>query len=434
MDIVLLGIIFFLMGSIFFSSSETAILCANRFRLRHQRAEGSGGAEKILSLLDKTDILLVAILTGNNFANITIGSLATYYFELHIPKESFFAINIPILTSVVVTPLLLFFGEILPKNFSRRFATEIVYYVYRPLEFFIFLFRPVIFVVEKCTSVVTYLAGIEPSPSGNSLSRKEFIYMMKQSVDSGVVHEETGKMIKDTFEFQETLAREVMVPLMEVCAISVDNTRVVDFLDFARRNHFTRYPVFSDRIDCIIGYVNVYEVLSRKKDDLQPLREFMRPISFVPSSLRIDKLFVNMRRNFEPMVILVDEYGGCDGLVTVEDIIEELMGVLPDEYDDEEPELRQIDMNTFVVDGAMDIDDLNEELEIELPEGPYETVAGFLNDVMEKIPQENEEYSYQNIHFKILKRESLAIRSVIIKIIPQELPVPASESEKCSLG
>jgi putative hemolysin len=332
----------------------------------------------------------------------------------------------------VVTPLLLFFGEILPKNLSHRFATEIVYYVYRPLEFFILLFRPAIFMVKKCTDLVMFLAGIEMAPSSNSLSRKEFMYMMKQSVDSGVVHEETGKMIRDTFEFQDTLAKEVMVPLMEMCAISVDNTRVVDFLDFARRNHFTRYPVFADRIDRIIGYVNVYEVLSRKKDDLQPLRDFVRPISFVPNSLCIDKLFVNMRKNFEPMVILVDEYGGCDGLVTVEDIIEELMGVLPDEYDDEEPELQQCGPNTYIVDASMDIDDFNEELGLSLPEGPYETVAGFLNAAMEKIPSENEEYTYGLIHFRVLKREYLAITSVEVKLLSEPPPELAhgSESEK----
>jgi putative hemolysin len=432
MDWVLGGFIFFLIGSIFFSGSETVILCANRFRLRHQRAEGSKEAEKILSMLDKPELLLVAILVGNNLSNVAISSLATFYFELHIPKESFFAINIPVLTSLVVTPLLLFFGEILPKNLSHRFATEIVYYVYRPLEFFILLFRPAIFMVKKCTDLVMFLAGIEMAPSSNSLSRKEFMYMMKQSVDSGVVHEETGKMIRDTFEFQDTLAKEVMVPLMEMCAISVDNTRVVDFLDFARRNHFTRYPVFADRIDRIIGYVNVYEVLSRKKDDLQPLRDFVRPISFVPNSLCIDKLFVNMRKNFEPMVILVDEYGGCDGLVTVEDIIEELMGVLPDEYDDEEPELQQCGPNTYIVDASMDIDDFNEELGLSLPEGPYETVAGFLNAAMEKIPSENEEYTYGLIHFRVLKREYLAITSVEVKLLSEPPPELAhgSESEK----
>lgn len=432
MDWVFIGILFFLLGSIFFSASETVILCVNSFRLRHQKAEGSKEAERILSMLDKPEVLMVAILVGNNFSNVAISSLATYYFGEHIPSDSIFAAHIPVLSSMVLTPLLLFFGEIMPKNLSHRFATEIVYYVYRPLTFFIWFFRPAIYLIKKCTDLVSYMIGSDAGSVGSSFSPKEFMHMMKQSVDSGVVHKETGKMIRDTLEFRETLAKEVMVPLMEMSAISVDNTRVVDFLDFARRNHFTRYPVFADRIDRIIGYVNVYEVLSRKKDDMQPLRDFVRPITFVPNSLCIDKLFTNMRRNFESMVILVDEYGGCDGLVTVEDIIEELMGVLPDEYDDEEPELRQIGPDTYVVDGSMDIDDFNEELELNLPEGPYETVAGFLNAAMEKIPSEDEEYIYGNVCFRVLRREYLAVTSVEVRLLPAQplSAVPESEPEK----
>jgi CBS domain containing-hemolysin-like protein len=409
MNVILVAFSLFIGMAAFCSAAEIIIITVNQIKLQHQKEEGVASAIKILDFLKEPDVLISAILVANNLAHVSCTALATLYFTRVLSGHEFWHSHIPLVTSVVVTPLILLLGEILPKNIGRRFPNHLIHYVYHPVRFSVVVFKPVLILIGWCTDLAVKVLGDETVKGRVNISREEFELMVKQSVDSGEMPEETQKLINYTFDFRETLAKEVMVPLMEIHAISIKSMRVEDFIEYAREYGFTRYPVYQDRIDKIIGFVNVYEVLNDKSNGTRPLKDFVRPLSYVPTTLPIGKLLLQMKRNFEQMVICVDEYGGCDGLVTIEDIIEELVGEIAEEHEDYEQPIVKIAPMEYRVDASMDIDDLNEELELNLPKKSYETLAGFLITSFERIPDIGERFVIENICFEILEKEHLAL-------------------------
>ena len=223
-------------------------------------------------------------------------------------------------------------------------------------------------------------------------------------------------MIQSTIEFRETVVKEIMVPLTQVRAISSINTKVADLLAFARRSYFTRYPIYEDRIDRVTGYVNIYDVLALSVDKDQSIEEFVQPVDYVPNTLAIDKLFFRMQKNRQTIVIAVDEYGGCDGIVTIEDIMEELVGEIAEEHEVFEPLVKQINDNEFHVEGLIDIDDLNEETGLSLSKQGFDTLAGYLITLFERIPSQGDSFSLENLYFEIIEMNNLSIQSVRIII------------------
>lgn len=405
-----------LMTSAFFSAAEIVLVTVNRIKLEHLREEGSKRAVQVLHLIANSETALSAILVGNNVANTSCAALATLLFARNLQSIPDLENSIPLITSVVLTPLILLCSEIVPKYLGRRYANDLIFYIDRPLRFLTFLLGPLIKIIRYCSTAISSLFGINEQSSQLLISREEFVHWMKKSVDSGKVQEETEKMIQSTIEFRETVVKEIMVPLTQVRAISSLNTRVADLVAFARRSYFTRYPVYEDRIDRVTGYINIYDVLVHSVDENQAVEEFVQPVDYVPNTLPIDKLFFRMQKNRQSIVIAVDEYGGCDGIVTIEDIMEELVGEIAEEHETFRPMVNRLSSTEFIVEAQIDIDDLNEEIGLDLRKQGYDTLAGYLITLFERIPNQGDRFSLEKLYFEVVEVEDLSIQSVRIII------------------
>lgn len=427
MNTILFMALVCLLLSSFFSAAEIIIVTVNHIKLEHLKEEGSVRAAEILEMIQKPEMLLSGILVGNNIANVSCAGLATLLFARTLTQVQGLTDYIPILTSLVVTPLILFFSEIIPKNLGRRYANELIFVIDRPIRLVTFLLNPLLRVISLVTTFISTVLELEEESGQVQVSREEFVHWMKKSVDSGKVQQNTEKMIQSTIDFRETIAREIMVPLTEVRAVSSVNTRVGDLLEFARRNFFTRYPVYEFRIDQIVGYINIYDVLSHKVSEDQPVADFVQPIDYIPNTLAVDKLFYRMQKNRQKIVVVVDEYGGCDGIATIEDVMEELVGDIAEEHEEFEPMIKKLSEAEYLVDASIDLDDLNDELGLELPDGDYETLAGFLITSFERIPAEGDQYFYEEFFFEVIEMEKLAITRVRLTLTNEEnqdLPDP----------
>ena len=402
------------MTSAFFSAAEIVLVTVNRIKLEHLREEGSKRAVQVLHLIANSETALSAILVGNNVANTSCAALATLLFARNLQTIPDLENSIPLITSIVLTPLILLCSEIVPKYLGRRYANDLIFYIDRPLRFLTFLLGPLIRVIRYCSTAISSLFGINEQSSQLLISREEFVHWMKKSVDSGKVQEETEKMIQSTIEFRETVVKEIMVPLTQVRAISSLNTRVADLVAFARRSYFTRYPVYEDRIDRVTGYINIYDVLVHSVDENQAVEEFVQPVDYVPNTLPIDKLFFRMQKNRQSIVIAVDEYGGCDGIVTIEDIMEELVGEIAEEHETFQPMVNRISHTEFLVEAQIDIDDLNDELGLDLRKQGYDTLAGYLITLFERIPNQGDRFSLETLYFEVVEVADLSIQSVRI--------------------
>lgn len=419
MSTILIAVFITLLVSAFFSAAEIILVTANRIKLEHLREEGSQRAVQVLHLIANSETALSAILIGNNVANTSCAALATLLFAKSLTSIPDLENSIPIITSIVVTPLILLCSEIVPKNLGRRYANDLIFLIDRPLRLMTFLLRPLIRIIRYCSNAISSLFGINSDSGSMSISREEFVHWMKKSVDSGKVQEETEKMIQSTIEFRETVVKEIMVPLTQVRAISSINTKVADLIAFARRSYFTRYPIYEDRIDQVTGYVNIYDVLAHSVNEDQSIVEFVQPVDYVPNTLAIDKLFYRMQKNRQTIVIAVDEYGGCDGIVTIEDIMEELVGEIAEEHEIFEPLVKKINNNEYHVEAEIDIDDLNEEIGLALKKKGFDTLAGYLITLFERIPSQGDSFSLENLYFEIIGMNDLSIQSVRIIIYDQ---------------
>lgn len=416
MSWLLLAIFVCLGLSAFFSASEIIVITVNQFKLQHQKEEGDALAGKILDFIARPEKIISAVLVGNNLANVTCTALATYVCAHLTLDNEMLSGHVPLLTSLVLTPLILFFCEILPKDLGRRYANEIIYMIYRPLQLCTSLMKPALYLILKCTESISKKFGVDSYTEQLKVSREEFAHWMNKSVDSGSVPAETKKMIESTMEFRETMVKEVMVPLTEIKAISSEKTTVLELLEFARASLYTRYPVFRERIDQIVGYVNLYDVLARKRSDNQQISEFVRPIEYVPNTLAVDKLFYRMQRNRQKIVVAVDEYGGCDGLVTMEDIMEELVGDIAEEHEEFEPLIQKVGEQEYIIDASIDIDDINRELGLGIEKHGFETLAGFLNNAFERIPGVGDSFFINDMYFEILEKDNLALTRVKLNL------------------
>lgn len=413
MSAVLIAIVACLICSAFFSASEIVLLSVNKIKLRHSwEEEGSKSAQEIYDFIKEPERIISAILVGNNVTNITATALATLYFTRRLINNDAFSDYIPLITSMVLTPIILILSEIIPKSIGRRFANEMIFVIYKPLKLLTVILSPVIGLLDGLNSSLLRRFSSEEELVSGDFSHEEFSHWMKKSVSSGLMNSDTEKMVRSTFEFRETLSKEIMVPLMDMATFSIQGMPVSSFLDFARKHRYTRYPVYVDRIDHIVGYINLYEILASYKTSDKPLAAYLREVTYVPSALPIDKLFLHMQKGRQKLVVLVDEYGGCDGMVTMEDIMEEMVGDIAEEHEEFIPEIVEISAGVYEIDASIDLDDLNKELLLDLPKNGYETLAGYLMVQLEKIPDCGDNIFKGELHFEVLCMNRLSIEKV----------------------
>ncbi len=392
----------------FFSGAEIGVVSADRAKLRHDAAKGSRGAKLALDMLEKPEWLLSTTLVGTNIAVVTNTTIVTaLIIELLGPQYSWLAV-------VLVAPLIWIFGEIVPKSVFQQRANVITPKVIFFLKFCSYLFYPVLLVFSLLARLFSWLVGARRVSNPFTL-REEIYTMMQMPAEEGDIHPTEKNMIRRLFNFGETTAGEVMVPLIDVVCIEKGAT-TNDALRLAKEKAHHLLPVYAKRVDHITGVLDCLELLGKHGEE--PIASFVKTVDYVPESKSIQDLLLYMRQEGQTVAVVVDEFGGAEGIVTLEDIIEEVVEDIQDEYDANETHtqwVRKLDEKDYLVSARIEMDLLVEKLGIDLPDGQYASLSGFLLDKARDIPPVGEKIRFQGIEFSIERATPRLIQEVRVR-------------------
>ena len=399
MDSVLLVqlvvLIILLMGSAFFSASETALMSISKIDARHMVDQNLKNAKIVSKLVEDPNKLLGSILVGNNIVNIGASSLATV-----VATKLFGSTGAGIATGVM-TILVLIFGEITPKSLSTQKAQEVACFVSRPIAFMILIFNPLVQVLMFISNLIIRLFGGKIDTSKPFITTDELKTIVTVSHEEGVIEEEEKEMIYNVFGFGDSYTKDVMIPRTDMIALDV-NATYDEIIETYKQEQFSRMPVYQESHDNIIGVIYMKDLLLKQFDPKDfVITDFLRDVYFVHEFKRIDELFKEMRSKKIGMAIVVDEYGGTSGIVTLEDLIEEIVGDIDDEYDMAEESFVKIADQEYLVDGSFRISDFNDELHLNISSNEFDSIGGFIIGLLDRFPDEGEVVVYDDITFKV---------------------------------
>lgn len=403
-----LGLLF-LMLSAFFSSSEAAFLSLQKTRIAHMITIGVPGAKTVDRMIQQPERLLSTILLGNNIANVAFTVLITVLLVPLLGEGR----GVLVATGVGIS-LLLLVGEVMPKTIAVRNAERLAIWYATPLKWIETLLWPLVVVLQRITHRLNSLFGAG-SQLRASITEGELRTMIDIGEAEGTFDPAEAEMLENVFRFGDRQVREAMTPRTEMVAIE-NGARLRDFLDVYAKHTHTRFPVYKGTGDNIIGILSAKDVIKAismkdiHHDD--SVTDVIRDAFFVPETKRIAELFGEMRRSGNQMAIAVDEYGGIAGLVTLKQLTEEVVGPVGEEGIGPEEEFEAIDKNTFQVSGGMSIDEVNQELGINLPMGDFETIAGFLLDILGHFPEEGQHVDHPGLKFEIIEMQGLKIEAI----------------------
>jgi putative hemolysin len=364
----------------FFSGSETALISLDKMRLKYLVQKKRRGAERLEALLDRPDHLLSAILVGNNLVNVAASVFATTLFvELYGQRGE-------LMTILILTPLLLIFSEVAPKTYAAQYAEKVSFLVLRPIILFMWLLTPVVWLVTGTSRLLTrFMHGEEKRPL---ISEDEIRSIITVGEQTGVVAKEKRRMLHGVIELSRIRVRDVMIPRTEVVGVDVEAT-FEDILLTMQQAHHSRFPVFEGSLDNVVGVIHSKDILNfLGRPEEFVLQEIARPPYFVPESKPIEALLQSFRKRRLHLAVVIDEYGGVEGIVTLEDIFEEIFGEIQDEYDDEEVLVRELEPGRFLIDGSASLRTINRRFGLEFSEEHANTLAGLLLRTMGNIPEE----------------------------------------------
>ncbi len=395
-----------LLVSAFFSAVETALVSANRTRLSHRADAGDAAAARALVLLSDGPRLFGVTLVGGTLANTFVTTLATLWF-IH----RFDAWVVPWLV-IALTALLLVTGEIVPKAIARAQADNLAVRLAPPLDALSRFFAPLIGTVNLVATGLVRLLGVKASPARAALNRQDFQLLLDESEETGQVAPGQGRILSRVMDFGETAVGQAMRPRTEIVAVELGTT-VREVIGVVRQKGFTRIPVYRDDLDQIVGIVHLFDLFRAPSSDL-PVDGLLRPVDFVPEAKPCDELLREMRARRRAIAIVVDEYGGTAGLVTVEDLVEELVGDIRGEEEAAATAFRPLDGGRHAVDGTARIVDVNEGLGLDLPEGDYETVAGLFLERFGRIPGVGDTVQAQGVRLEVLVADARRIKTLAV--------------------
>ena len=411
-DIILI-ILFILcvLASAFFSVAEIAFIALQRYKLEHMIETHVKGADQVAALVKRPERLLSTILLGNNFVNTSAATIGAILAVDIWGKSSG-----PIISIVGVTMLLLVFGDTLPKTTSAHHAETLAVKIVGVIKTISWIFSPVVIVLSWIATAFGKLIGAH-TVGGSLISPEEIRSMINAGSRDGTVAKAEAEMLHKVFEFGDRPAREIMVPRTEVVWIE-KGSRIEDFFKLYMERPLNRYPVLQDKRDNVVGILSTKDILlalakgtcdiNRSIDDL------IRPAYFAPEGKRISEILTEMQDKNYHMCIIVDEYGGTAGIITLTAIVEEIVGDVKDELSGVEKDYEIIDDFTFQIGGSMRIDEVNEEMHLGLPEGDYETVAGFLLKLLGHIPKTGEQIKYKDLKLVVTRMDALKIEEILI--------------------
>jgi gliding motility-associated protein GldE len=402
--------------SALFSGSETSFTAINRAKVRKLRDGKVKGAALLERLIEDQPRLLSTLLIGNNLVNILAASAAT-----KIAIDRFGDVGVGLATGAT-TLLILIFGEIIPKTYAVRNAEKVALFTAPVIAVFSYFLYPIAQLLISLSNLILRILGQKVGRGETFFSAEELKALVAIGEEEGVIEEEERKMIHSILEFGDTIVKEIMVPRTEIAALE-ENATLEEALGKAKTEGFSRIPVYSGNIDNITGILYVKDLLGfieKGKTQLK-VKELMREAYFVPETKRVDELLREFQRNKIHMAIVLDEYGGTAGLVTLEDILEEIVGEIFDEYDfKEEARIEQIDENTWIADGKLDIDAVEEYFEIEISEDESETLGGFVSTVLGHVPSPGESFDYEGYRFEVVSVAHRRVAKVKIEKIADQ--------------
>lgn len=414
MQLVIIGIMVFL--SAFFSSSETALVTVNKIRMKNLAENGDKRAAKVLKVTSDSGKMLSAILIGNNIVNIFASSLATI-----LAIDIWGDIGSGIATGAL-TLVILIFGEVTPKTMATIKADSFALAIAGIIDVLMFVLTPVIFIINTLASGVLFLLRVNPNEADKAMTEDEIRTIVDESQESGAIEDEEREMIHNVFDFGDSLAKEVMIPRIDMTFVHVDAS-FKELIEIYRENKYTRLPVYDDSTDNVIGIINMKDVILVENEEKFSIKDILREPYFTYEHKNTADLFVEMRKASIPLAIVLDEYGVTAGLVTLEDLLEEIVGEIRDEYDsDEEDAIEQLSEYEYLILGSTNLDDVNDALDLEFESDDYDTIGGYCLQLLDHLPEENETlFTEDGVVIKIKEVDKNRIERVYIRVPQREI-------------
>ena len=409
-DIIQLVIVIILLSaSAFFSSAETALMTSNKLKMRNLAENGDKRAAKVLKVTENTDKMLSAILIGNNIVNLTASSISTAL------TLKIFGSKLVGIATGILTFLILVFGEITPKNVASKNAENMVLAYIGVISFLVTLLTPVIFIVNTVAKFVISIFN-KNGDDNNAVTEEELRAMVEYSHEEGVIENEEKKMIVNVVDFGDTVAGDIMVPRVDMVMVD-EKSSYEEILQVFREERYTRIPVYEETPDNVIGILNVKDFLLIEDKENFVMKELLREPLYTYEYKKTSALMMDMRKTGANIVIVLDEYGITAGLITLEDMLEEIVGEIRDEFDaDEDEGITKVSDLEYLIDGSTNLDDINDRIGLSLSSEEYESIGGLIMEKLGRLPVEGEIINFDNIVLTVKKMDHARIEKVCLKL------------------
>ena len=409
-DIIQLVIVIILLSaSAFFSSAETALMTSNKLRMRNLAENGDKRAAKVLKVTENTDKMLSAILIGNNIVNLTASSISTAL------TLKIFGSKLVGIATGILTFLILVFGEITPKNVASKNAEKMALAYIGVISFLVTLLTPVIFIVNTVSKFVISIFN-KNGDDNNAVTEEELRAMVEYSHEEGVIENEEKKMIVNVVDFGDTVAGDIMVPRVDMVMVD-EKSSYEEILQVFREERYTRIPVYEETPDNVIGILNVKDFLLIEDKENFVMKELLREPLYTYEYKKTSALMMDMRKTGANIVIVLDEYGITAGLITLEDMLEEIVGEIRDEFDaDEDEGITKVSDLEYMIDGSTNLDDINDRIGLSLSSEEYESIGGLIMEKLGRLPVEGEIINFDNIVLTVKKMDHARIEKVCLKL------------------
>lgn len=409
-DIIQLVIVIILLSaSAFFSSAETALMTSNKLKMRNLADNGNKRAAKVLKVTENTDKMLSAILIGNNIVNLTASSISTTL------TLKIFGSKLVGIATGILTFLILVFGEITPKNVASKNAEKMALIYIGVISFLVTLLTPVIFIVNTVAKFVISIFN-KNGDDNNAVTEEELRAMVEYSHEEGVIENEEKKMIVNVVDFGDTVAGDIMVPRVDMVMVD-EKSSYEEILQVFREERYTRIPVYEETPDNVIGILNVKDFLLIEDKENFVMKELLREPLYTYEYKKTSALMMDMRKTGANIVIVLDEYGITAGLITLEDMLEEIVGEIRDEFDaDEDEGISKISDLEYLIDGSTNLDDINDRIGLSLSSEEYESIGGLIMEKLGRLPVEGEIINFDNIVLTVKKMDHARIEKVCLKL------------------
>ena len=409
-DIIQLVIVIILLSaSAFFSSAETALMTSNKLKMRNLAENGDKRAAKVLKVTENTDKMLSAILIGNNIVNLTASSISTAL------TLKIFGSKLVGIATGILTFLILVFGEITPKNVASKNAEKMALIYIGVISFLVTVLTPVIFIVNTVAKFVISIFN-KNSDDNNAVTEEELRAMVEYSHEEGIIENEEKKMIVNVVDFGDTVAGDIMVPRVDMVMVD-EKSSYEEILQVFREERYTRIPVYEETPDNVIGILNVKDFLLIEDKENFVMKELLREPLYTYEYKKTSALMMDMRKTGANIVIVLDEYGITAGLITLEDMLEEIVGEIRDEFDaDEDEGITKVSDLEYLIDGSTNLDDINDRIGLSLSSEEYESIGGLIMEKLGRLPVEGEIINFDNIVLTVKKMDHARIEKVCLKL------------------